>query len=168
MNIVLIGLRGSGKSALGKLVAEKLLWDFVDIDETIEKDTKSSIPAIVKNHGWEHFRELEKQATEKVSKLRNTVIATGGGTVLDEENVTNLRKTGSTIYLSVAPEACFERIKNSSKRPPLTSEENLQKEMEKLFNERDVIYKKAANHILIRSNDLEKDAEKILKIISKF
>jgi len=164
MNIVLIGIRGSGKSKLGQLIADKLKREFIDIDNIIEKDNGKTISEIVDKHGWEHFRKLENIATEKISKIKNTVIATGGGTVLNEENMTALKKNGSIIYLKVSPEVCAKRIKDSTERPALTNEKTLEDEIKKIFSERNKLYKKNADYIFERSSDLEKDADAIISI----
>lgn len=165
MNIVLTGLRGSGKSKLGKLIAEKLKREFIDTDSVIEIESKKTIAQIVKENGWDYFRKLERKAVEKISKLKNKIIATGGGVVLDQTNVRNLKNGGELVYLKVDIGVCIDRIKNSSKRPPLTNEASLKKEMEQLLKERSEIYEKTADHIFKRQNDLEIDAEKIIELV---
>lgn len=163
MNIILTGLRGSGKSKIGKIIASKINWDFVDIDEEIEKQEKNTIKNIVGIHGWKYFRAVESQVAEKVSKLKNTVIATGGGTIIDRENEKFLKKTGKIVYLHVKPEVCAKRILDSKKRPPITNKKSVKEEIKHLYKERNGRYCESANLIFERSEDLEKDANEIVK-----
>ena len=104
MNIILTGLRGSGKSTIGKLIAEKLKWKFIDLDIEIEKSANSKIKEIVETQGWEYFRTLESNMVKKISKRDKLVIATGGGTIIDPSNEKLLKKNGKIIYLYVKPE----------------------------------------------------------------
>lgn len=167
MNIVLTGLRGSGKTKLGKILAKKLDWKFIDLDEEIVKKEKRSIPAIVNKEGWNYFREKEALKVRETSSLDMTVIATGGGTILFEENAKILGKNGMVIYLHRTPEECSKYIKNSTDRPALTNEKNLLSEMQKLYQTRHHIYTENAEHILNRTDDLEKDADEIVdKVLS--
>lgn len=170
-NIVLTGLRGSGKSTLGKLVTKKLNkltninWQFVDIDSEIEKNEEMTIKDIVANKGWKYFRTVEKKITKEIAKLKNTVISTGGGTILDPENLKALKKYGKIIYLHVKPEIAAKRIINDKNRPPLTNKKSTLEELKQLYKERHAHYSKSANLILKRSTDLKKDAAKLLKLL---
>ena len=94
MNIVLIGYRCSGKTGVGKILACKLEKYFVDIDSLIEKRAGCSIKGLVSKSGWDHFRMIEKKMIERVSKKGNLIIATGGGAVMDKENIKNLKRNG--------------------------------------------------------------------------
>lgn len=167
MNIVLTGLRGSGKTTIGKLIAEKLKWKFVDLDKEIEKSAKAKIKEIVENHGWEYFRALEKKVTEKIAKGKKLVIATGGGTIIDPKNEKHLRKNAKLVYLYVKPEICAQRILNDPNRPPLTNKESVKEELKQLYKERSPLYRKSADLIFKRSQDAEKDTEKIIRNIFK-
>ena len=121
-NIVLIGMRGSGKSHVGKLLAERLKMDFFDSDAEVEQQAKKSIVDIVASDGWETFREWESRAVRRLAKRTNTVIATGGGVVLREENIAALKKTGVIVFLNVPLPDLRERIsgKDLPTRPSLT------------------------------------------------
>lgn len=118
-NIVLLGFMGTGKTAVGKKLASELGRDFLDIDELIEKESGTSISEIFFNFGEEHFRRLEAQTARKVSERENMVIAAGGGVVLREENIKNLRKNGVLICLSARPEVIIARTKAEKNRPLL-------------------------------------------------
>ena len=163
MNIVLTGLRGSGKSRVGKIISEKLNWNFIDLDEEIEKHEKMLIKNIVELRGWEYFRAIEAEVAKEISKLDKTVISTGGGTIIDPENEKALKKNGKIIYLYVKPEICAKRILNSKKRPPLTNKESVEEEIKHLYKERNGRYCESANLIFERTEDKEKDAENLIK-----
>lgn len=165
-NIVLTGLRGSGKSKIGKILGEKLSMNFVDLDEEIEKSTGKTIKEIVAEKGWPAFRLLEKAAAKKIAKLQSTVIATGGGCIIDTENEETLKSNGIIVYLDADPLACAKHIANSKKRPPLTDKKSLEEEMLHLHQERNERYKESAKIIFKRSDDIEKDAEKLQKLLS--
>lgn len=167
-NIVLTGLRGSGKSKIGKILSEKLGMNFVDLDEEIEKSAGKTIKEIVAEGGWPDFRLLEKSATKKIAKLRSTVIATGGGCIIDPENEKNLKSNGIIVYLDADPLDCAAHIANSTKRPPLTNKKSLEEEMLHLHQERNTRYKESANIVFKRSDDIARDAEKLQKLLSSF
>ena len=120
-NVILTGFMGTGKSSIGKMLATKLGRPFVDIDKKIEAETKLSIPKIFELYGEAHFRELEKSAVRELSKRRGLVIATGGGTVKDEENLCLLKSSGIVICLTTEPEEIFNRTARRGERPVLDS-----------------------------------------------
>ena len=98
-NIVLIGMPGCGKSTIGKLLAEKLNRKFIDTDAEIEKRTGISIPEIFKTYGEKHFRKLESEVISDFSREKNLIIATGGGAVLDSQNMKLLALNGRIYYI---------------------------------------------------------------------
>ena len=110
---------GTGKTAIGKRVAEKLEMGYLDIDELIEKEAGMSIGELFSRFGEEHFRTLESKLAEKVSEYENKVIATGGGIVLERENLDNLRRRGVLICLTARPEVILKRTKKEHHRPLL-------------------------------------------------
>ncbi len=165
MNIILTGLRGSGKTSLGKVLAKKLKWDFIDMDALIEKREKQKISQIVEKDGWEHFRELEKEASVELGKLKDTVIATGGGTIIDQVNEKALKKNGRIIYLYRSPEDCLEHTKGSKNRPSLTEESSPLEELKTLYLQRNGRYCQSAFRVLHRSEDLKKDADELISIL---
>ncbi|MDR2939131.1 MAG: shikimate kinase [Clostridiales bacterium] len=119
-NIALIGLPGCGKTAIGKALSEKLDLEFIDTDALIEAETKLEINKIFKRYGENYFRGLEAKAYKKISKLENRVISTGGGVVLNQENIINLKKNGIIIFISRAPENILLTL-DTSVRPLLKS-----------------------------------------------
>lgn len=120
MNVILAGLRGTGKSSIGRILAERLRFTFVDTDLAIEAAAKSRIADLVAQHGWEHFRRLERQAVARIAAQERQVVASGGGTLMDEENA-RLLKAHGVIVLLVSDLAVLERrIAAGSHRPSLT------------------------------------------------
>ena len=133
MNIVLTGLRGSGKTTVGKILAKKLKWKFVDLDKEIEKEEKMKIKDIVELKGWEYFRAKEAEVTKKVAQLDKRIISTGGGTIIDKENEKELKKNGKVVYLYVQPDTCADRILNDTNRPVLTDKKTLKEEINDIY-----------------------------------
>jgi 3-phosphoshikimate 1-carboxyvinyltransferase len=161
-NITLTGLRGSGKSKLAKILAEKINWPLIDIDHEIEKTEQQSIPEIIKEKGWEYFRARESQITQNLADIKQTIISTGGGTILDNQNTKALKKNGRIIYLYVKPKVCAQRILNSKNRPSLTNQESVEEEIKQLYKERNGLYCESADIILSRTNSPIEDAEEII------
>ena len=142
-NLILIGFMGTGKTSLGKLLANKLGRGFVDLDQKIERDAGMTIPKIFELHGEKYFRELEKKAVREVSERKNLVIATGGGTVKDAENVRLLKNSGVIICLTTDPEEIFRRTERRGERPLLDNNEQRLETIKKLLAEREIFYSKA-------------------------
>lgn len=128
MNVVLIGFRGSGKTTVGRALAEKLKLEFVDCDDLIEGRARKSIREIFEEQGESHFRTLESQVINELSALDGRVIATGGGAVLKYQNMQVFKRGGAKIFfLEVGPETAFRRIQQDaasrSRRPALTDKD---------------------------------------------
>ena len=140
-NVILTGFMGTGKTSLGKLLATKLGRPFIDIDKKIEQEQKLSIPKIFEQFGEAHFRELEKIAVKELSERRSLVIATGGGTIKDEENLRLLKSSGVLICLTTEPEEIFNRTARRGERPVLDGGGNERLEtIKKLLAERKKFY----------------------------
>ena len=148
MNIVLIGFRGTGKSTVGKLLAKRLERDFVDSDKYIESSTGKTIKCIFEEDGEEGFRKIETGIIAELSKVDNKVISAGGGAVLKEENVRNLKDNGFLVLLEATPEIIHNRIaqdeKTTQQRPSLTDKKPLD-EIKHLIAKREHAYKNAAD-----------------------
>ncbi|AKL97402.1 shikimate kinase [Endomicrobium proavitum] len=141
MNIVLTGFMGSGKSAVGAELAKKLGFEFVDTDETVEKASGVKISEIFALYGEETFRNMEFEAVAAAAEKDNAVIATGGGAVLNAQNIINLKRNGIIIYLKASPEIIYARIKNETHRPLLKLADPLS-EIKKLLSARKDAYEK--------------------------
>lgn len=120
MNLILTGMRGTGKTTLGKALALYLGWGFVDLDEWIEKKCGKGVHELVMNEGWGAFREWEKRAVASCDGLKKTVISTGGGTLMDADNAKKLKINGLVILLIADMETMRKNLAQSHARPSLT------------------------------------------------
>ncbi len=162
-NIVLIGMRGSGKTTVAQLLAQKLTLKHLDLDQAMVNRLGLSTPEIVNKHGWDYFRDQESTIALELSKAENTVISTGGGVVLKSKNIKALKENGILIWLRTPAHVLMDRIEDSADRPPLTSATTLSEEVEQVLNERRVLYEAAAD-VIIDTGDLtpEQVADKII------
>jgi shikimate kinase len=118
-NIVLIGFMGSGKTSIGRRVAQQLGFQFVDTDGVIVERAGMQVAEIFERHGEPWFREQETATLRSLSILNRAVISTGGGIVLPSENHALLRALGFVVWLSASEEVIFERVSRNQKRPLL-------------------------------------------------
>ena len=137
-NIVLIGMMGSGKSLIGKLLSKNLDLDFVDIDKKIEEKENNTISDIFKKKGESYFREIEKNISIKYLKLEDKIISLGGGGYINGSIRKQCSKNCLTIWLNWNSETLIKRINNSKKRPLAMKLNNF--EIKKLIFERTKIY----------------------------
>jgi shikimate kinase len=115
------GMMGAGKSTVGRLVAQRLGRPFYDTDELIERVRDASITEIFAEDGEPGFREREKQIVEEVASRPWGVVATGGGVVLDSENVATMQKSGTIVYLAADVETLSRRLERAEGRPLLAA-----------------------------------------------
>ena len=155
-NIVLIGMPSSGKTTIGKLVAEKLSREFIDTDDEITKKENKEISLIFEESGEEYFRNLETEIVKNISTLTGKVISTGGGAVLKSENLEALR-LNSEIFLL---DRDISFLLPTSDRPLANSKEKIQA----LYSERMPIYKAAADKVIKVKTDAIKAADEIIKV----
>lgn len=148
MNLVLIGYRGTGKSTVGKILARKLGRTVVSTDAEIVKRASLSVPEIVKQFGWDHFRDLESAVCRDVAAQDQLIIDTGGGAILRPENVEVLRKTGTLIWLTATVETITRRIGGDTQRPSLTGTKSFTDEIREVLSERTPKYQAAATHVV--------------------
>jgi shikimate kinase len=150
--IFLIGFMGSGKSTLGKNLAETLNYEFIDSDLWIEKEQGMSIDSIFSSKGEAFFRELELKFIENLNLFNPTIIATGGGLPCFNGNIEKMKEIGTVIYLKVSPEIIVERIKFDDRRPLLNKQDDNEKIdfIQNKLKERNVFYKQA--HFTIYAN----------------
>jgi shikimate kinase len=160
MNIFLIGYRCTGKSTVGRRVAETLNWKFVDADAELVSDQGLSISKIVSQSGWEGFRRIEKSVLARLCKSENQVIATGGGVVLDKENVRRMKKNGPIVWLRATPETVYRRMiqdENTIASRPALTDKRLWNEILETISERQPLYEKAMNGV-VDTDDKSTDA----------
>jgi shikimate kinase len=148
MNIVLIGYRGTGKSTVGKVLAARLGRELVSTDNEIVKRAGRSIPEIVAEHGWEHFRDLESAVCRDLAGRDNLVIDTGGGAILRPQNVDLFKQNGKLFWLTASVETITRRIGGDTQRPSLTGTKSFVEEIQDVLRERTPKYQAAADHIL--------------------
>lgn len=143
-NIYLIGFMGVGKSTIGKLLAEKTKTELVEMDETIEEEQKMTINEIFAGYGEQYFRDLESELIEKIARQENKIVSCGGGAVLRPENVANMKKSGTIVFLSASPESIFQRVRYGTNRPLLNGNMNVEY-IAGLMEKRQAVYEKAAD-----------------------
>jgi len=148
MNVALFGFMGVGKSAVGRILAEKRGLSFVDLDEEIVRTTGRSIESIFQEDGEERFREIERTLTEEYSALDGQVIACGGGTVIDPENLENLRRSSRMVLLTAEPEVILERVETEGDVRPLLNVEDRLGKIRSLLSKRWPSYIEAADIII--------------------
>jgi shikimate kinase len=167
MNIILIGYRGTGKSTVAKILGQRLKRTVMSTDTEIVKEAEQSIPQIVEQFGWDHFRELETQMCRKLQDQTNLVIDTGGGLILKEENV-NILKANSTIFwLTAEIPTIVKRISGDTHRPSLSGTKTFVEEIEDILKERTPKYQAAANQVIPTDhNSPHQIADSILSLIS--
>ena len=162
-NLVLVGFMGSGKTAIGKRVAEKLGLTFVDMDAEIERKAGRKIAEIFSSEGESYFRFLERREARDLSAKQDMVIATGGGVVLDPDNLKDFGKSGVVICLWIDGETAFERTRRASHRPLLQGE-NPRKRIDELLEKRQPLYKQIENIVDTRGRGLDAIVEDVLRI----
>lgn len=160
MNIVLVGFMGTGKTTVGKLLAKRRGIKYICTDEVIEDKERRSINDIFKKNGEAYFRSVEKEVVKKVSDLNNFVIDAGGGAVLDEENMQNLRRNGKIVCLSADSATILERTKRYHHRP-LLNVHDPRKKIEELLTQRAPFYAQADLIIETTGRTAEEVVERI-------
>ncbi len=155
MNISLIGMMGSGKSTIGKLLAQKLKnYNLIDTDEKIIQAEDCTINDIFAEKGELYFREIESKILTSILKNDNQIISTGGGIIKKEENIKVLKENSTVVYLQADADVLFERVKNNKDRP-LLNVDDMKTKIETLLNERKTQYEKA--HLTIDTNNKNTD-----------
>jgi len=170
-NLVLIGYRATGKTTVGLLLARKLCRDFVDLDAALEQEMGRAITDLVAEQGWPEFRRREKEIVARYGLPQGRVLATGGGVVLDPENVRILRENGVVVWLQAGPGAIRERLSRDrvqeDQRPSLTGSGTLD-EVEEVLRTREPLYKAAAHIIIDTANQSAAEvAEQVLAAVKE-
>ena len=165
-NIVLIGMRGSGKTTVGAILAARLHREFVPMDALIVYEAGMAIPNLVETCGWQRFREIESAVAQRVARLEGIVNATGGGVVLNPENIAALRASGIVFWLEISLENILSRIGEDPNRPSLTGRASRRDDMAATLAEREPLYRRAAHHIVdTNGRTQEQIAGEIVKIL---
>jgi shikimate kinase len=165
--IYLIGFSASGKSTLGKLIAEKLNYHFIDLDEAITQQQGKSINALFGEFGEGGFRKIEQELLVNTIFLTETVISCGGGTPCYSDNMEFLLRNGKTIYLEADEAILLERMLYNTDERPLfkgKSKEEIASHINELLTARKVFYERA-NYKIKNNSDEESAVKAILKVI---
>ena len=141
-NLALCGFMGTGKTSVGRLVAQQLHFDFLDTDAVLEARAGKTITEVFATEGEPAFRELEKKVVHELEARRRTVISTGGGLVVNPENMESLKRHALVVCLWASPETIWSRVKNQDHRPLLRDSEPLEK-IRSLLAQRAPFYKQA-------------------------
>lgn len=146
MNLFLIGYRCSGKTSVGRRLAEAIQRPFLDTDDVIVQKAGMDISRIVFEKGWGTFRDMERNVIQDICRKHRQIIATGGGVVLDSRNTALMKTSGRIIWLKVLPETVKIRMQHDGKtaglRPSLSGKE-LMKEIDETLIQREVLYRQA-------------------------
>ena len=146
MNIVLIGYRGTGKSAVGELLSERLGMRCISMDAAIVKKAGMSIPEIVNQYGWSKFRDIESEVARGLAGLDNIIIDTGGGVIERSENIDILQANSHIIWLKASVDVIVSRIQKGTERPALTSGKTFTEEVQEVLEQRVPKYRSAAQY----------------------
>jgi shikimate kinase len=156
---------GAGKSAVGRQLARRLKRRFIDLDRVIEKSAGLKVKEIFKEQGESAFRKLEQAALAAVLKEGRQVIATGGGVVLNDENVSLLKARAFVICLTALPDVLTKRVGNGAKRPLLAGADRRQR-IEDLLKEREDRYKLVDSSIDTSELTVDQVVERILELLN--
>ena len=146
-NLYLVGMMGSGKTTVGRLLARRLKLRFLDCDHEIERRCGVKIPLVFEIEGEAGFRAREAETVAELSELPGIVLATGGGAILLEENRRRLAARGTVIYLRARPEDLYSRVRNDRNRPLLATADPLRR-LRELHAERDPLYASIADVVV--------------------
>ena len=169
-NIYLIGYRCTGKSVVGRALAETLGRPFLDADDELVRAHGMTIQHIVRAQGWDGFREKESRVLERIRRLDGHVVATGGGVILSPDNVEKMRHSGVVVWLRATPATIRQRLETDVRtdplRPSLTSK-GVVDEVEDVLKKREPLYRMAAHHTLdTDESSVDAISKKILAMVS--
>ncbi|MCX5714476.1 MAG: shikimate kinase [Candidatus Omnitrophica bacterium] len=165
-NIYLVGFMGTGKTMVGRELAKKKKWQFVDLDELIELREKRLVKDIFAKEGEAHFRRIEKQALKEIAKEKKFVVSCGGGIVLDKGNIDIMKETGRIICLKASADVILKRTSGSAQRPLLNVAQPKEK-IEFLLKLRAPYYALADTCIDTSRISVSQVVEKIIKLRHK-
>lgn len=164
-NLVLIGLMGAGKSAIGRLAAQALGIPFVDSDHEIERVSRMSITDLFAAYGEEEFRALETRVIKRLLKTGPRVVSTGGGAYINERTRKHIKRGGLTVWLKADLDVLWERVNKRDTRPLLKTE-NPRQTLENLINARYPIYAEADLTVMSRDVKKETMVEEVLAAVA--
>jgi len=163
-NLILVGLMGAGKSAVGRIVASQLGIPFIDSDHEIERVSRMTIPELFAAYGEDEFRALETRVMKRLLKGGPRVVSTGGGAFINERTRRHIMKGGVSVWLKADLDVLWERVNKRDNRPLLKTE-NPKQTLEGLMNARYPIYAQADLTVLSRDVRKEIMADEVLKAV---
>lgn len=146
MNLVLIGYRGTGKSAAGNILGEMLNRPVISMDEEIVCEEGCSIPETVEKHGWSYFRDVETRVAKQLAGQDGLIIDCGGGVIERDENIPALKQNGVVFWLKASTPVIVKRIEGGTDRPALVEGKTFTEEVEEVLERRAPLYAAAADH----------------------
>ena len=152
MILVLIGYRGTGKTAVGEILARRLQMPCISMDDEIVTRAGMSTPEIVEKYGWQRFRDLESDVARELTGRDNVIIDTGGGVIERPENIEALRMNACVVWLKASVPTIVSRIQGGTERPPLTSGKTFTEEVSEVLERRNPIYKIASQYEIETDN----------------
>ncbi len=165
-NLTLTGMMGVGKSTIGKILAKKLDYNFIDIDKLIEAKEGVSINLIFKNKSENYFRKIEKEIALQELKKKNSIISLGGGAFLSNTIRNGVKKLSTSFWLDLPVDELIKRLKRSKQRP-LLFKKNIKETVKKIYFERKKIYSEADHRIKCQSLTSEEIAKKVVFLYEK-
>ena len=162
-NLVLVGFMGSGKTSAGRLAARRLGMRFVDTDELIEQRSGQTISQLFAGKGEPHFRALERALVRELAGEKGLVISTGGGMVLNPDNIQDFGRTGVVVSLWVEPQIAHKRTKHANYRPLLEGADRLE-QIESLLKQRGPLYRAITPCIDTSAMTVEEQADEIVRV----
>ena len=163
-NLILVGLMGAGKSAVGRIVASQLGIPFIDSDHEIERVSRMTIPELFAAYGEDEFRALETRVMKRLLKNGPRVVSTGGGAFINDRTRKHIKKGGLSLWLKADLDVLWERVNKRDTRPLLKTENPMQT-LENLMNARYPIYAQADVTVLSRDVRKELMADEVLKAV---
>jgi shikimate kinase len=146
VNVVLVGYRGTGKSAVAEILAQQLGWHVANLDAEIVRLAGKPIPEIVQESGWPAFRDLEEQVVHAAASRDGWIIDCGGGVIEREANFSVLRAAGPVFWLTASTETIVRRIQGDDQRPSLTGQKSFTDEVAEVLKRRMPLYRRIAHH----------------------
>lgn len=166
-NIFLIGFMGCGKSTIASKLHRMYGLNVVEMDQMIVHQEGMSIPEIFERYGENHFRDLETELLKKIQADSNQVVSCGGGVVLREQNVAEMKKNGRIVLLEASPETILKRVSKNDNRPVLQGKKNL-RDITELMEKRRAKYEAAADITVVTDGKpLRMVCEEIMKKIKE-
>lgn len=164
--LYLVGFMGAGKSTVGRTLADRLGWDFVELDAEIEGVAGRTIPAIFREEGEPAFRDLEHRVLRRVSRREPPcVVACGGGVPLSERNRRILMETGLPVHLMVRPETVLERLDQDGSRPLLPGGDRREERLKRLWQERQDAYNAFDRSVVTDDRSVDDVVDRVLALL---